>query len=163
MPVTFLFTQPVEISENVVSQLLFNKIYVDREYGVPRNDEAWMCWIFEKVYWLLTDWQNINREVERELEEAELNSRGRAFPVKLRTRTMHKQVDRIYELREYLRFHSRSFKKLLKLKPPADDKAQEDDADPVFDEIENAIDDLDQVAFSLPLLQNALLAFWAQS
>lgn len=136
------------MSENVVSELLFNKIYGDEEFGVPRNDEASICWIFEKLYWLLTDWQNINREVERELEEAELNSRGRAFPVKLRTRTMHKQVDRIYELREYLRFHSRSFKKLLKLKPPAK-KSHEDDPDPVFDEIENAIDDLDQVLLPL--------------
>ncbi|GAB7356288.1 hypothetical protein MBLNU459_g7092t2 [Dothideomycetes sp. NU459] len=150
--VTIIFTQPTDISENVVSELLFNTLYSDEDFDMPRKDEEGVCWIFAKLYWLLTDWQNIDREVERELEEAELNSRGRTFPVKLRTRTMHKQVDRIYEFKEYLRFHTRSFKKLLKLKPTPP-KGQEDNTDPVFEEIENAIDDLDQYDYYLDTLK----------
>lgn len=69
-PVTIIFTQPKYTSEAVVRELLFTNLYNDEEYDVARKHEEWVCWIFLKLYWLLTDWQNIVREIERELEEA---------------------------------------------------------------------------------------------
>ena len=70
VPVTIVFTQPNEIAEHVVTNLIFTHLYDDEEYDVPRRDEEGVCWFFLKAYWLLTDWQNITREIERELEEA---------------------------------------------------------------------------------------------
>lgn len=54
---------------------------------------------------------------------------------------MHKEVDRLYELKEYLTFQSRSFKKLAKLK---DDVSKSEQKTPVWSEIDDAMDDLDQ-------------------
>lgn len=65
---------------------------------------------------------------------------------------MHKQVDRLYELKEYLRFHTRSFKKLIKLKP-SDKKPYEDDSDPVWEEMDNAVEDLDQFDYYMDSLK----------
>ena len=64
--------------------------------------------------------------------------------MKLRTRSMHKQVDRIYELKEYLRFHNRSFKKLTKLKSYMEWGTGPGSSDPVWDEMKNAVEDLEQ-------------------
>jgi hypothetical protein len=50
--------------------LFFPYLYQDEEYDSPRRDEEGVCWTFLRLYWLLTDWQNIIREIERELEEA---------------------------------------------------------------------------------------------
>lgn len=69
-PVTIIFTQPTTISECVVGDLLFPNIYNDEEFALPRSDEEGICWIFLRMYWLLSNWQNITREIERELEEA---------------------------------------------------------------------------------------------
>lgn len=65
---------------------------------------------------------------------------------------MHKQVDRLYELKEYLRFHTRSFKKLIKLKP-SDKKPYEDDSGPVWEEMDNAVEDLDQFDYYMDSLK----------
>lgn len=70
VPVVIIFTQPKVPAENVVRELLFSYFYEDDEYDRPRRDEENVCWTFLRLYWLLTDWQNIIREVERELEEA---------------------------------------------------------------------------------------------
>lgn len=86
----------------------------------------------------------------------ELNSRGRKLPVKVRTRAMHKQVDRIYELKEYMRFHSRSFKKLLKLRDTMH-KSPDDDMDPVWDEMDDAVEDLDQYDYYMDTLKERFL------
>lgn len=166
--VSILFTLPTQISEFVVTDLLFKHLYDDAEYDAPKMDEEGLSWLFLHLYELLTDWQNVIREVERRLDEAvrldfplvafilsltpgqEANSRGRNIPVKLRTRTMHKEVDRIYELNEYLRFHSRSFKKLGKLKT----NVPKDEQDlPVWDEMEDAVDDLEQFSYYLDSLK----------
>jgi len=66
---------------------------------------------------------------------------------------MHKNVDRLYELKEYLRFHTRSFKKLIKLKGPMLLKTEEDVLDPVWDEMDNAVEDLDQFDYYLDSLK----------
>lgn len=69
---------------------------------------------------------------------------------------MHKQIDRIYELSEYMRFHSRSFKKLLKLKDTMY-KSPDDDNDPVWDEMDDAVEDLDQYAYYMDTLKERFL------
>ena len=63
---------------------------------------------------------------------------------------MHKEVDRIYELNEYLRFHSRSFKKLVKLKPDVPKNEQDD---PVWNQMSDSIDDLEQYGYYLDSLK----------
>ena len=63
---------------------------------------------------------------------------------------MHKEIDRLYELTEYLRFHSRSFKKLSKLKNSVPKDEQDD---PIWDQIDDAIDDLDQYSYYLDSLK----------
>lgn len=70
LPVTIIFTQPAQSSEYIITGSLFKHLYLDGEYNVPRRHEEGVCWIFLRMYWLLTDWQNIMREIERELEEA---------------------------------------------------------------------------------------------
>jgi hypothetical protein len=70
VPVILVFTQPKLTAENVMHDLFFPYFYEDEEYDMPRRDEESVCWTFLRLYWLLTDWQNIIREVERELEEA---------------------------------------------------------------------------------------------
>lgn len=151
---TIIFTRPTPVAEHVVGGLLFRHLYKAEDFGKHCNDEEGVCWIFAHLYWLLTDWRNVIREVMARLDEAEINSSGRHFPVKLRTRTMHIEVDRIYELQEYLRFHSRSFKKLAKLKgtiPP------EEQGNPIWNDIEDTADDLDQFDSSLDNLKERFL------
>lgn len=151
---TIVFTRPTPVAEHIVSEILFKNLYKSEDFHQRREDEEGICWIFGHLYWLLTDWQNVIRKVKARLDEAEINSSGRHFPVKLRTRRMHIEVDQIYELQEYLRFHSRSFKKLTKLKegvPP------EEQSDPLWNDIEDTVDDLDQFDFSLDNLKERFL------
>lgn len=63
---------------------------------------------------------------------------------------MHKEIDRLYELTEYLRFHSRSFKKLSKLKTSVSETEQED---PIWDQTDDIIDDLEQYDYYLNSLK----------
>jgi hypothetical protein len=70
VPVTLVFTESKLPAENVMHDLFFPYFYDDEEYDMPRRDEESVCWTFLRLYWLLTDWQNIIREIERELEEA---------------------------------------------------------------------------------------------
>lgn len=65
---------------------------------------------------------------------------------------MHKQVDRIYELKEYLRFHTRSFNKLIKLKDGLP-KGGDEDADPVWDEMADTVEDLGQFDYYMDSLK----------
>ena len=115
--VTVIFTRPDDVSEHVVRDLLFDYLWHDEDFNQPREDEEGLCWTFSRLYWLLTDWQNIIGEVLARLDEAESNSHGRHLPVKARTRRMHAEVDRLYEMKDYLQFHTRAFKKLQKLPP----------------------------------------------
>jgi len=148
--VVILFTQPKPLCEYIVTTRLFAKLCEDAEYDSPRLDEEGLAWLFLHLYDLLTDWQNIIREVERRLEEAEKNSHGRNIPVKLRTREMHEEVGRIWELTEYLRFHRRSFNKLAKLKANVPVLEQKE---PAWDQIDDAIDDLEQAGYYLDSLK----------
>lgn len=137
-----IFTQSDPLSEHVASELLFENLYRHEDFDQPREDEEGVCWIFNQLYWLLTDWQNVIQEVNARLDEAELNSHGhRDFPVKLRTRTLHTEVSRIFQLKEYLRFHSRSFKKLQKLK---NDVPKNEQNDSLWDDMDDSVEDLDQ-------------------
>ncbi|USW48672.1 Putative Mg2+ transporter protein, CorA-like/Zinc transport protein ZntB [Septoria linicola] len=139
--VTIIFTKPTPVCENVVTKLLFDYLWRDNEFDQPREDEEGLCWTFSRLYYLLSDWQNIIGEVLTRLDEAEINSHGRQDSVKSRTRRMHREVDRIYEMKEYLHFHTRSFKKLQKLQgevPPDEQK------DPIWFDMDDAVDDLDQ-------------------
>lgn len=139
--VTIIFTRPTEVSEHVVTEIMFGFLYKDDDLDNPREDEEGICWIFLRLYWLLTDWQNIITAITARLEEAEKNSHGKKLPVKMRARAMHHEVDRIYELKEFLHFHSRSFKKLQKLK---DSVPKQEQDDPVWNDMDDAAEDLDQ-------------------
>ena len=68
--VIILFTKPTEISDYVVTDLLFPHLYKDAEFDAPRMDEEGLCWLFLHLYNLLSDWQNVIHEVERRLQEA---------------------------------------------------------------------------------------------
>lgn len=127
--VTIIFTLPTPVSEHIVTKLLFDYLWRDNEFDQPREDEEGICWTFSRLYYLLSDWQNIIGEVLARLDEAEINSHGRHLPVKARTRRMHREVDRIYEMKEYLHFHTRSFKKLQKLQ---NDVPAEERKDPLW-------------------------------
>jgi hypothetical protein len=74
----------------------------------------------------------------------------------VRTRLAHKQIDRIFELSEYMRFHARSFKKLLKLRETMQ-KSPDDDMDPVWTEMEDAVEDLDQYSYYMDTLKERFL------
>ena len=65
-----LFTRPTDVSENVVTELMFPYLCKIADYDRPRLDEEGLAWLFLHLYDLLTDWQNIIREVERRLAEA---------------------------------------------------------------------------------------------
>jgi Mg2+ and Co2+ transporter CorA len=69
---------------------------------------------------------------------------------------MHKNIDRIYELSEYMRFHSRSFKKLLKLRDTMH-KSPDDESDPIWDEMDDAVEDLDQYSYYMDTLKERFL------
>ena len=139
--VTLIFTKPTPVSEHIVTELMFPYFYNDEDFGQLREDEEGICWIFSRLYYLLTDWQNVIGDVVARLDEAEANSHGKNLPVKQRTRAMHKEVDRLYEMKEYMAFHSRAFKKLQKLKDAVPKNEQDD---PLWDDIDDALDDLDQ-------------------
>lgn len=139
--VTIIFTRPTPVSEHVVSHLLFGYLYKDHDFDQPREDEEGICWIFLRLYWLLTDWQNIILQIVARLDEAEENSHGRKLPVKMRARLMHNEIDRIFEMKEYLHFHSRALKKLAKLK---DDVPKNEQKDPLWGDLDDAIEDLEQ-------------------
>lgn len=148
--VTLLFTQPLEVPESVVSGLLFDYLQSDQDYQRPRLDEEGVCWIFLRLYWLLTDWQNIMRECSLRLDAAEANSHKQNLSVKLRTRTLHREVARMYELQHYLHFHRRAVKKIVKVKPAAPQPGQNDQ---LWTELEDAADDLEQFDCSLNSLK----------
>jgi len=123
------------------------------------SDDA-VCWFYFQLYLLLSDWQNIIKEVGRKLNQAvstltnllllmsfnvdpqEIDSNHRDLPVKIRTRRLHKEVDRIYELHEYMHFHSRSFRKLLKFKKI--ESIQNKHGNTVWEAMDDAIGDLEQ-------------------
>lgn len=149
--VTIVFTQLTEVSEHIVTQLLFDYLWRDEDFDQPREDEEGICWTFSRLYWLLTDWQNIIGEVLARLEEAEDNSHGRHLPVKTRTRRMHIEVDRIYDMKEYLHFHMRAFKKLQKLK---DDVPKNEQKDPLWADMDDAVEDLEQFESTLDGLKD---------
>lgn len=139
--VTIIFTRPTQVSDHVVSRHLFDYLYKDDDFDQPREDEEGIVWIFLRLYWLLTDWQNIILAIVARLDEAEENSHGRKLPVKMRTRLMHNEIDRIYEMKEYLHFHSRALKKLQKLK---DNVPKSEQQDPLWSDLDDAIEDLEQ-------------------
>lgn len=120
---------------------MFDYLYRDGDFDQPREDEEGICWLFSRLYWLLTDWQNIISEIVTRLNEAEANSHGRHLPVKTRTRLLHNEVDRLYELKEYLHFHTRAFKKLQK---PRDDVPKREQKDPLWGDMDDAVEDLEQ-------------------
>lgn len=152
--VTLIFTRSTPIAEHIIGGIMFKKLYSDQEFDTPRNDEQGICWTFSRLYGLFTNWRNVIREATARLDEAEINCSGRYFPVKLRTRAMHIEVDRIYELQEYLHFHVRSFRKLAKLKEAASPEEQQD---LLWSYIEDAVDDLDQFDSSLNNLKERFL------
>lgn len=151
---TLIFTRSTPIAEHIVGDAMFKHLHKDSDFDRHRSEEQGICWTFFQLYRFLTDWQNIVREMTARLDEAEINCSGRHFPVKLRTRTMHIEVDRIYELQEYLRFHIRSFRRLVKLKEnvPSDEQK-----DPIWSDLEDAVDDLDQFDSSLDNLKERFL------
>lgn len=139
--VTIVFTRPTPVCEHVVTTLLFDYLWRDEDFDQPREDEEGIIWTFLRLYWLLTDWQNIIADVVARLDEAEENSHGRHLAVKTRTRQMHIEVDRMYEMKEYLHFHNRALKKLQKLK---DDVPKNEQQDPLWGEMDDAVEDLEQ-------------------
>jgi Mg2+ and Co2+ transporter CorA len=139
--VTIIFTRPTQLSDHVVTRHLFNYLYTDEDFDQPREDEEGIVWIFLRLYWLLSDWQNIILAIVARLDEAEENSHGRKLPVKLRTRLLHNEVDRIFEMKEYLHFHTRAFKKLQKLK---DDVPKNEQSDPLWSDLDDTVEDLEQ-------------------
>ncbi|WPG97780.1 Hypothetical protein R9X50_00056100 [Acrodontium crateriforme] len=141
VPVVMIFTKNTPVCEHVVSELLFPYLHKDQDFNLPREDEEGICWTFSRLYYLLTDWQNIIGEVVTRLGEAETNSHSRHLPVKWRTRLLHTEVDRLFELKEYLHFQSRAFKKLQKLKANVPKNEQQD---PLWDDMDDAVEDLDQ-------------------
>ncbi|KAI9687351.1 MAG: hypothetical protein M1822_002394 [Bathelium mastoideum] len=154
IPVTMLFTQPTRIQENIVKHLAFQKLYEDEEYGHQRNIEEAVTWAFLRLFTMLTDWHNITKEAEKRLQAASVDSERGQFPVKYRTRTMHREVDRIYDLMSYLAFHSRSFKKLNKLKGElTKDLPKGEHPDPVWGEVDDVLEDLGQAKDKLDALK----------
>ncbi|KAK3708008.1 hypothetical protein LTR37_011701 [Vermiconidia calcicola] len=140
--VSIIFTQDHPVCEHVLTELLFGYLYKDHDLIQPREDDEGICWLFLKLYWLLSDWQNIITQTVARLDEAEKNSHGRELPVKTRARMMHNEVDRIYEMKEYLSFHTRSFQKLQKLKPNVPENEQ---GDPLWGDIDDTVDDLQHI------------------
>ena len=68
---------------------------------------------------------------------------------------MHKEVDRIYDLMSYLSFHSRSFKKLSKLKDDVcKDLPKGEEKDPVWADVDDALEDLGQNKDELDALKD---------
>ncbi|KAK5130579.1 hypothetical protein LTR08_001898 [Meristemomyces frigidus] len=151
VPVAIIFTKPTPVSEHVVTELMFGFLYRDGDFEQPREDEEGVCWLFSRLYWLLTDWQNIISELVTRLDVAEANSHGRHLPVKTRTRLLHHEVDRLYELKEYLHFHNRAFKKLQKLK---DNVPQREQKDPLWGDMDDAVEDLEQYDSTLDGLKD---------
>lgn len=63
---------------------------------------------------------------------------------------MHNEVDRLYELKEYLHFHTRAFKKLQRLK---DDVPKREQKDPLWTDMDDAVEDLEQYDTTLDSLK----------
>ncbi|KAF2149492.1 hypothetical protein K461DRAFT_288056 [Myriangium duriaei CBS 260.36] len=142
VPVVILFTRSDHISEDVVTNLIFPHIFQAAQlYDDIAADDA-VCWVFYELYNLLTDWQNIIGEVGRKLNQAEIDSQVRVLPVKVRTKRLHKEVDRIYELHDYLRFHSRCFKKLARFETTEATKSKHGDT--IWEVIDDCLEDLEQ-------------------
>lgn len=59
---------------------------------------------------------------------------------------MHMEVGRIFEMKEYLHFHLRSYKKLQRLKR---DVSSEEQKDPVWNDMDDAVEDLEQFESTL--------------
>jgi Mg2+ and Co2+ transporter CorA len=148
--VSIIFTQQDRVCDHVVSELMFAFLYKNEDIGQPREDEEGICWLFLQLYWLLTDWSNIIHQIIERLDEAEKNSHGRHLPVKMRARMMHNEVDRIYEMKEYLSFHTRSLQKLQKLKAEVPQNEQQD---PLWDDIDDTVDDLNHFDSSVDNLK----------
>lgn len=175
LSVTVLFFKKSDTSDHVASELLFQFLYRDPDFVFHRDDEASVSYVFLRLFQLLTDWQNVIMEFEGHLEVGEQDSKGRKLTVKARTRTLHHQISRIWELLTYQRFHSSCFKKLIKMNPKKSDDdggggggggggrskagsaagGSDDDSDnePVWDELDNQSDALDQVNYELTALQ----------
>lgn len=160
VPVAIIFTRPTPVAEHVVKEHLFGYLYLDGDFDQPREDEEGICWLFSRLYWLLTDWQNIITAIASRLDEAEANSHSRYLPVKTRTRLMHNEVDRLYELKEYLHFHNRAFKKLQRLKL---DVPKREQRDPLWTDMDDAVEDLEQYDTTLDSLKERKLARWTLS
>ncbi|KAM3416080.1 hypothetical protein BST61_g9562 [Cercospora zeina] len=144
--VTIIFTKPTPVAEHIVTKQLFNYLLSDSDFNQPRDDEEGICWTFQRLFYLLTDWQNIIGELLSRLDEAEINSHDRYMPVKARTRRMHYEVDRIYEMKEYLHFHTRSFGKLQRLR---NDVPEGERQDPLWYDMDDAVEDLGQFEATL--------------
>lgn len=142
IPVVILFTRPDPISEDVVSSMVFPYIYrAAKAYDDRAADDA-VCWVFYQLFNLLTDWQNIIGEVGRKLNQAEVDSHQSKIPVKARTKVLHKEVDRVYELLDYLRFHARSFNKLAKFKDKSGHHPESGQS--IWEILDDCIEDLSQ-------------------
>ncbi|GAB7361803.1 hypothetical protein MBLNU230_g1846t1 [Neophaeotheca triangularis] len=152
VPVTLIFTQPLEVPELVVTNLLFTYLQADGDYQQPYQGEEGICWIFLRLYWLFTDWQNIIRECSLRLKEAEASSHERKMPLRLRTRILHEEIARMHELQRFLNFHHRSFKKLLKLQGGAFQHDRSDD--PLWLDMVDAADDLEQFDYTITSLKD---------
>ncbi|KAF2717029.1 hypothetical protein K431DRAFT_234009 [Polychaeton citri CBS 116435] len=139
--VYLIFSQPIEVDELIASQIMFPYLYDDDELNRIHCDEEGVCWIFLRLFELLTDWQNIIHVVRSRLEQAEINSHGRHLPVKIRTRRLHSSVDRCYELDEFLHYQLRALRKLQKLKNSVPKNEQ---SNPIWDDVDDFADDLEQ-------------------
>lgn len=65
------------------------------------------------------------------------------MPVRVRTKRLHKEVDRIYDLHRHLRFHRRAFRKLADFKTA--DAAQSQVGDTIWEVMDDCLEDLEQI------------------
>lgn len=188
IPVTMIFTQPKDVyeeqrlkgredddintnvSEDIITKKLFPYLYDKDDYNIKRKDEEYVaCWFFW-LFRLVTDWDNVISEFEGHLRDADRDSEREHLPVKHRTRAMHHQIDRIYELLLYLSSHTRCVKKLSRQNPNKQSNKTGNDGDssdagggasiiergdePIWDELEDLEDDLDQADYELSALKD---------
>ena len=139
--VAIIFTPPTEVADGVVLKHLFPYLFQDDELDYLRRDEEGVCWMFSQLYWLLTDWENVIHDLVTRLDQAEENSHNRKLPVKMRARMMHQDVDRIYELKQFTHFHLRAFGKLHRHQSHV---PREEQADPLWNDMADTVEDLQQ-------------------
>ncbi|KAF1987636.1 hypothetical protein K402DRAFT_42974 [Aulographum hederae CBS 113979] len=174
IPITILFTKHNFIAEAHLTRFLFSRLYTDQFSMIMSDETEGICWLFHRLWHLLSDWENIEAQLEERLETAELNSRAREGPASIRTSAMHDELARIYNAQQYLRFHCRAFSKLLKYKEAIKEREREKKArrqhqhgvaytesielrisiakpDHTAD-MTDAIDDLEQAGYELDLL-----------